>query len=324
MTAFIARRLAQVVVLLWAVATLTFVFFSILPSTDPAVLRAGRQATPELIAQVRVELGLDRPRLEQYVDYLGDVFLRFDFGRSYVGQREDVLDLILERLPATIWLALGAVAVWLMIGLSVGIISALYRRSVFDRLAMGLALVAISAPVYWLGSVSLYLFAGDAGVFGLPFVGGSGSYPPEGIRAPVDLVQSLILPWLVLAASFAAVYARLLRGSLIDVMGEDYVRTARAKGLRERTVIRRHAVRSAITPVVTILALDVGVLLGGAILTETVFNIPGIGRFARDAIVSGNFPVIQGTVLFGAFFIIVANLIVDIVYAFLDPRVRLS
>jgi peptide/nickel transport system permease protein len=323
MTAFIVRRLLQVLVLLWAVATLTFIFFSLLPATDPAVQRAGRQATPELIEQVRRDLGLDRPKIEQYFSFLGDV-AQFDFGRSYVGQRQDVLDLIFERLPATIWLTLGAVAVWLTLGLSIGIISAIYRRSIFDRLSMSLALVAISAPVYWLGLLSLYLFAPEGGVLGIGFLGGSGSYPEQGIREPGTWLKSLLLPWFVLAASFAAVYARLLRGSLIDVMGEDYVRTARAKGLPERTVIRRHAVRSAITPIVTILALDVGVLLGGAILTETVFNIPGIGRLARDAIVSGNLPVIQGTVLFGAFFIIVANLIVDIVYAFLDPRVRLT
>ena len=186
---------------------------------------------------------------------------------------------------------------------------------------MGLSLVAISAPVYWLGLVSLYLFAPEFGVFGLPFVGGQASYVPF-TEDPVQWFKSLILPWIVLATSFAAIYARLLRGSLIDVMGEDYIRTARAKGVEERRVILRHGVRSAITPVVTVLGLDIGILLGGAILTETVFNIQGIGRLAYDAIVRSDLAVVQGTVLFGAFFIIFMNLIVDIVYAFLDPRVR--
>ena len=212
--------------------------------------------------------------------------------------------------------------IWLFFGLSVGIISAVRHRTLLDRIAIGLSLVAISAPVYWLGLVALYLFAPDFGVFRLPFVGGQGSYVPVLRQTPASGSQSLILPWFVLATTFAAVYARLLRGSLLDVLGEDYIRTARAKGLRERTVVLKHGVRSAITPVVTVLGLDIGILLGGAILTESVFNIPGIGRLAYDAIVRGDLPIIQGTVLFGAFFIVIMNLIVDILYAFLDPRVR--
>jgi peptide/nickel transport system permease protein len=186
---------------------------------------------------------------------------------------------------------------------------------------MGAALVAISAPVYWLGLVALYLFASDIGIF--PIFDGAGSY--VGLTTnPAHWFGSLIMPWFVLAASFAAFYARLLRSNLIETMSEDYIRTARAKGLTERRVIGRHAMRSAITPIVTILGLDIGTLLGGAILTEIVFNIPGIGRYAYDGIVNADLPVIQGTVLFGAFFIVIANLVVDITYAFLDPRVRYS
>ena len=170
--------------------------------------------------------------------------------------------------------------------------------------------------------MALYLFAPDGfGVFPLEFLGGQGSYVPFS-EDPVKWTQSLVLPWFVLATTFAAVYARLLRGSLLEVLNEDYIRTARAKGLSERTVILKHGVRSAITPVVTVLGLDIGILLGGAILTESVFNIPGIGRLAFDAISRGDLPIVQGTVLFGAFFIIIMNLIVDIMYAFLDPRVR--
>ena len=320
MARYIARRLAGMVLLLILVSGVTFLVFYVFPSTDPAVLRAGRQPTPGSIAAIREDLGLDRPIFVQFGDYIWRVFAYQDFGKSYVSNA-DVLEQILDNLPATISLAIGGVVVWLTLGLSIGIISAVRHRTVFDRLAIGLSLVAISAPVYWLGLVALYLFAPNFGVFGLGFVGGQGAYVPFS-ENPIEWAQSLILPWFVLATTFAAIYARLLRGSLLEVLDEDYIRTARAKGLNERTVILRHGVRSAITPIVTVLGLDIGILLGGAILTESVFNIPGIGRLAYDAIQAGDLPIIQGTVLFGAFFIIVMNLIVDIVYAFLDPRVR--
>jgi peptide/nickel transport system permease protein len=320
MARYIVRRLIGMILLLIVVSGVTFFIFNVFPSTDPAALRAGRQPTPEVIAAIREDLGLDRPLIVQFGDYIWNVFAHQDFGKSYVSN-VDVLDEIKRDLPATISLAIGGVVVWLAFGLTIGIISAVKHRTVFDRVAIGLSLIAISAPVYWLGLVALYLFAPDFGVFGLGFVGGQGAYTPVS-DDPVKWFQALILPWFVLATTFAAVYARLLRGSLLDVLGEDYIRTARAKGLRERTVVLKHGVRSAITPVVTVLGLDIGILLGGAILTESVFNIPGVGRLAYDAITRGDLPIVQGTVLFGAFFIIIMNLIVDILYAFLDPRVR--
>jgi peptide/nickel transport system permease protein len=320
MARYIARRLAGMVLLLILVSAVTFVVFNVFPSTDPAALRAGRQPSPEVIERIRQDLGLDRPLYEQFADYLWGVFAHQDFGRSYVSN-VDVLDQIRQNLPATISLTIGGVVVWLTFGLSIGIISAVRHRTLLDRLTIGLSLIAISAPVYWLGLVALYLFAPDFGVFGLGFVGGQGAYVPFS-ENPGKWFESLILPWFVLATTFAAVYARLLRGSLLEVLGEDYIRTARAKGLRERQVVLKHGVRSAITPVVTVLGLDIGILLGGAILTESVFNIPGVGRLAYDAIVRGDLPIVQGTVLFGAFFIVIMNLIVDILYAFLDPRVR--
>jgi peptide/nickel transport system permease protein len=317
---YIIRRLLWVIVLLIVVSAVTFLIFYELPSADPAVIRAGRSPNPQLIAQIRHTLGLDKPIYVQYWRYMKAVVLHADFGYSYQNS-QPVRQEIFSRLPATISLTVGAVIVWLLIGLPIGIISAIRSRTFLDRLTMGGALLAISAPVYWLGLVGLYLFANDIGL--IHIFDGSGTY--TGLTAsPTRWFGSLLLPWLVLAASFAAFYARLLRSNLIETMGEDYIRTARAKGLSERRVIGRHALRSAITPIVTILGLDIGTLLGGAILTETVFNIPGIGRLAYEGIINADLPVIQGTVLFGAFFIVIANLVVDITYAFLDPRVRYS
>jgi peptide/nickel transport system permease protein len=256
----------------------------------------------------------------QYAKYMEAVFLHFDFGYSFdTGQ--DVREMIVTRLPATISLTAGAVVVWMAIAMPIGMISAIKRGSALDRLTMTGALLAISAPVYWLGLISLYLFARDIGA--VPIFAGNGTYQPL-TQDPLAWLDSLLLPWLVLAAGFAAFYARMLRSNLVEVMSEDYIRTARAKGLPERRVIWRHGARGAITPVVTVLGLDIGILLGGSILTETVFSIPGVGLYAYEAIQSADLPVIQGTVLFAAFFIIVMNLLVDIAYAFLDPRVRLS
>jgi peptide/nickel transport system permease protein len=318
MLQYIVRRVLWVIVLLFVVSALTFIIFFVLPSADPAQLRAGRQPNPQLVEQIRHNLGLDRPKIVQYGDYMKQVFLHFDFGYSYQNTIS-VKEQIFQRLPATISLAIGAAVVWLTIGITVGIISAVRSRSLIDRVSMGTALVAISAPVYWLGLLSLYLFSDDIGRFKI--FPGAGSYVPIS-EDPWKWFTSLILPWFVLAAAFAAFYARLLRSNLIETMGEDYIRTARAKGLGEKRVVMRHGLRSAITPIVTAAGLDIGILLGGAILTETVFNIPGIGRLVFESIQHSDLPMIQGTVLLGTFFIVMANLVVDIGYAFLDPRVR--
>ena len=209
--------------------------------------------------------------------------------------------------------------IWLLVAIPIGVISAIRSRSLLDRATMITSLAFISAPVFWLGLVSLYLFASDVGV--IHIFPGIGSY--NDAETFWARVESMILPWLVLASAFAAIYARYVRSQMIDVMSEDYIRTARAKGLSERRVIMRHALRSALTPIVTLIGLDVGVLLAGnAILTETVFNIPGVGKEIATAIGQSDLPLIQGIVLFGAFFIVIFNLIVDIAYAYLDPRVR--
>src|ERR671935_1593826 len=320
MTTYIIRRLLWVIVLLFLVSAITFVIFFALPSADPAQLRAGRQPNPALVEAIRHKLGLDKSLPVQYWRYMKGLVLHFDFGYSYQNNIS-VKQQIFDRLPATISLTVGAAVLWILSGIAVGIISAVKRRTALDRITMTGALVAISAPVYWLGLVVLYLFSSDIGKFPVPFFKGAGSYVPFS-QDPSIWFQSLLLPWLVLAAAFAALYARLLRANLIEVMSEDYIRTARAKGLRERSVILRHGVRSAITPIVTAAGLDIGILLGGAILTESVFNIPGIGRLAFDSIQNADLPMIQGTVLLGAFFIVVMNLVVDVLYAFIDPRVR--
>jgi peptide/nickel transport system permease protein len=319
MITYIIRRLLWSVVLLFAVSLIAFLIFVLMPAADPAILRAGRNPSPEVIAAIRENLGLDKPWWQQYLIYLRDLVLHFDFGYSYqnnVAVRETIFD----RLPATISLAVGGAVVWLLIGIPIGIISAIKRGTLLDRLAMGGALLAISAPVYWVGLVSIYLFSEDLGKL-LPIFKGSGQYTPIS-ENPWDWFTALILPWLVLATAFAAIYARFLRANLLDVMGEDYVRTARSKGLGERRVVFKHGLRSAITPIVTIFGLDLGILIGGAILTETVFNIPGIGRLAFDSIQKSDLPIVQGTVLIAALAIIIMNLVVDILYAFLDPRVR--
>jgi peptide/nickel transport system permease protein len=318
MAAFIVRRLLWMVLLLLLVSALVFAIFYVLPSADPAAAQAGKRPTPQLIETIRRQHGLDDPIPQQYLRYVGDIVLHGDFGYSYQND-EPVLKEIWERLPATLSLTLGALVVWISIAFPIGIVSAVRRGTWVDRLSMGIALVFVSAPVYWLGLIALYLFDDQLGR--LPILPGADTYEPL-TQDPAAWLGSLVLPWLVLAASFAAIYARLVRGNLIEVMQEDYIRTARAKGLRERTVVLRHGLRSAVTPVVTILGLDLGILLGGAVLTERVFNIPGVGRLAYEAIRNSDLPTIQGTVLFAAFFIIVMNLVVDIAYTLLDPRVR--
>ena len=317
---FIVRRLLWVIVLLIAVTFLTFVIFYLFPSADPAALRAGRQPSPALIAQIRHNLGLDKPFIVQYWDYMKGVVLHFDLGYSYQNNIS-VKSQIFDRLPATISLAFGAAVIWLFAGITIGIISAVKSGSVIDRMTMGGALVAISAPVYWLGLVMLYLFATDIGL--VHIFPGAGSYVPLS-QNPEKWFTSLLLPWMVLAAAFAAIYARLLRSTMIESMSEDYIRTARAKGLSERRVILHHGLRSAVTPIVTAAGLDVGVLLGGAILTETVFNIPGVARFVVEAVRNRDYPIVQNLVMFIAVVVVTINFLVDVLYTVVDPRIRLA
>jgi peptide/nickel transport system permease protein len=319
MLRYIVRRVLWGIALLFIVSAVVFLIFYAFPSGDPAATRAGRLATPEELDRIRAVLGLDKPIYVQYWYYIRDLVLHFDFGYSYEFN-VPVRELIFDRLPVTMSLVIPAAILWLAAALPTGIVSAVRQRSIFDRVTMITTLILYSAPVFWLGLVLLYLFADEVGQF--PILPGQGSYTPIS-QGAFQWAEALILPWITLAAASAAIYARYLRSSLIDVMSEDYIRTARAKGLPENRVIMRHGVRSAITPVVTLLGIDVGLLLAGnAILTESVFNIPGIGQLTLRAIERSDLPLIQGVVLFGAFFIIIFSLIVDIAYAYLDPRVR--
>jgi peptide/nickel transport system permease protein len=320
MLRYVIRRIMWAVAMLFIVSALIFLIFYVLPSADPAVLRAGRNAGTRQIENIRRSLGLDKPIYAQYVLYMRQVFLHFNFGYSYEYE-VSVRSLILSRLPATIWLVVGGLILWLIIGITVGIVSATKRRSVSDRVSMTVCLAFISAPSFWLSLVSLYLFAKDIGRFKI--FDGQGAFATASTIP--EKAGAMILPWTILAVTSAAVYARYMRASLIDTLGEDYIRTARAKGLPERVVILRHGLRSAINPIVTLVGLDVGTLLAGnAILTESVFNIPGVGRLIYQAISVSDLTTVEGVTLFGTFFIVFFNLVVDIVYAYLDPRVRYS
>ena len=329
MARYIIRRLIAAFFLLIVVSAVVFILFYVFPSADPAQLRAGRQANADQIQAIRESLGLDKSVLTQFWIYIKGVFTPLDlpgtdetgplyFGHSYQSNA-DVFDVIKSDLPATVMLVVGSVVVWLAVAIPTGIISAIKRRSLLDRTTMITTLIFISAPVFWLGLVALYLFSQDVGVWHI--------FPGIGSYAQADdflgKCASMLLPWFVLAAATAAIYARYLRSQMLEVMDQDYIRTARAKGVPERSVIMKHALRSAITPIITLLGLDVAVLLAGnAILTETVFNIPGVGAETFNAIKRSDLPMIQGITLFGAFFIVILNLVVDIAYAYLDPRVR--
>lgn len=317
MGTFIIRRLLWTVVLLVFVTALTFLIFNILPTGDPALVRAGKNATPENVAAIRAQLHLDDPVYVRFYDYLKQLVVHFDFGTSVFSDTE-VRPLIFDALPNTLMLVLGAAILWFVSGVVVGTISAVRRGTFLDRFAMTSALVAISAPVYWLGLVTLYVFSSDLGKFHV--FPAAGTY--DASKGVFDHITSLILPWIVLAAAFSAIYARLLRSSMLEVMSEDYIRTARAKGVKERSVILRHGLRSAITPIITVLGLDIGILVGSAILTESVFGIPGIGKLSFDAIQRNDVDIVQGSTLFFALAVCTMSLVVDVLYGFLDPRVR--
>jgi peptide/nickel transport system permease protein len=319
MALYIVRRVLWACVVVLIVLMLTFAVFYLMPSGDPALRFAGKSPTPESLALIRDRLGLDEPWYQQYGIYVknvstGDEYGWPGLGYSYVAG-VSVLDEVKERAPRTLLLIAGAATIWLVVGVSIGVLSAIRRRSVVDRLAMGFVLVGISSPVFWLGLMALFVFWNQLG-----WTGGTGYVPLT--DSVSGFFSHMILPWTVLALLFAAIYARMTRNTLLDTLGEDYIRTARAKGLPERTVITHHALRASLIPIITMFGMDVALLVGGAIITERVFNIQGLGWLAVDGTLNQDLPVVLGVVTVGAIAVVFMNLVVDIAYAYLDPRVR--
>lgn len=319
---YIVRRLLWVAFVLLIITLISFLIFFVMPPTDPAVVFAGKQPTKETIAEVKRQFGLDRPLMTQVGLFIKRIFTGDEYGWPGLGfsfnTRSALKPIIFSRMWVTIQLALGAAVVWLLLGIPIGILSALRPRSLFDRLAMGFALIGVSAPVFFLGPVFLYVFW-----FKLRLAPSSG-YQSIGQYGPLAWFQHFIMPWVVLALLYAAFYARMTRANLIETMGQDYIRTARAKGLSEKRIVLKHGLRASLTPLVTMFGLDLGALLGGAFITETVFNLPGIGNYAIKSAFSGDLYAILDVTIIAGFFITFANLVVDVVYAFLDPRVRYS
>ena len=320
MTRFLIRRLVQGIATLWVVVSLVWILYYLVPE-DPARLLAGKAATPAQVAQIRASLGLNAPMWQQYLGYFGRL-LHGNLGESYK-LREPVTQLIGQWVQVDISLAVGAAVLWLILGLSVGIIAARHPRSLLDRGATVFVLTGLSMPTFILGLLLLYVFFYILTTHGIDIFPSAGSWVPL-TQNPLQWARTLILPWITLALITAATYARLSRSSLLDTLGEDYIRTARAKGLSERRVVFRHALRAALTPVVTQFGIDLATILGGAIITETVFGLPGLGLNVVQAVDREDLPVIQGIVLVAAAFIVFANIVVDSLYAVLDPRVRLS
>jgi peptide/nickel transport system permease protein len=319
MLLYLIRRLAWAAVVILCVTAVTFAIFYLLPPGDPAARFAGRSPSPELIATIRHNLGLDKPWYVQYFKFVksivtGDQYGWPGLGYSY-GSSVPIRDKIIEKAPRTFSLIIGAAVLWLVMGIGIGVLSAVKRRSFFDRFAMGFALFGISAPVFWLGLMALFIFW-----YKLDLTAGTGYVAFT--DSPLDWASHLILPWTVLALLYAATYARMVRGSLLDTLGEDFIRTARAKGLSERRVIFGHGLRASLAPIVTMFGLDTALLVGGAVITESVFNLDGLGFMAIDSVFRQDLPAVLGVVLLGTFAVVMANLLVDIAYAFLDPRVR--
>lgn len=319
MIRFLIRRIAFGVVVMWVVATSVFILYFIAPHNVAQTL-AGRQATAQTIELIRQRLGLDRPIINQYGSYLWRL-LHGDLGYSYVSN-ESVTTIIRQDLPVTASVAIGGAVIWLIIGVLSGVLAATRPRTFADRTVTVFSLFFYSMPTFLLGELFLLVLFYRLHLAGIDFFPGSGYVPLT--QSVTEWFKHMILPWLTIALVTAATYARLTRGSMLDVLGEDYIRTARSKGLSERRVVYRHGLRSALTPVVTQFGIDLGTLLGGIIVTETVFGLPGLGQQIYNSISREDLPVIIGLVLLASAFIVVANIIVDVVYAVLDPRVRLS
>ena len=317
MIRFLAQRLGFGALVLLTLSSFVFFLFFVAPG-DPARVIAGDKATEQQLEQIRTNLGVDRPVIEQYGSFLTRA-VQGDLGYSY-RNRQPVAQIILRRVPATVSLVAGAVVLWLSIGIPIGLMSARAPGSLRDRLGQGFILVGLSFPTFVLGMMALYT------LYFLPRQAGFTLFPPGGYKpltgGVLNWAWHLALPWVTLALVMAALYARLTRGQMLEVLGEDYIRTARAKGLSERRVIWKHGMRAALTPLVTQLGADIAMLLGGVIVIEQVFGLQGVGQLAVQAVANQDRPIIIGVVLLGGVFIVAANIIVDLLYVILDPRVR--
>ncbi len=327
MILYLGRRLLAVAGVLLAIAAVTFTIFYVLPS-DPAAAACGKSCSADRLEAIRAHMGLDRPLWRQFADFVTGIFTgrtmgsgqyalhcRFPcLGYSYENS-EAVWDLLMDRLPVSASLAVGAAALWLLLGLTAGVTAALRKDTLTDRALMVGAVAAASLPVYFTSMMLIYGLIRATGLLPYP------QYVPLGDN-PLEWASNLLLPWLALAVLYAAMYARQSRTSMIETMAEPYIRTARAKGLPHRTVVVKHGLRAGMTPVLTLFGMDLGGLLAGAVITESLFGLPGIGRLFYGALSTGDQPVILGVTLLAAAFIVVANLAVDLLYAVVDPRVR--
>jgi peptide/nickel transport system permease protein len=318
---FIVRRLAGLAVVLFAITVLTFLIFFATPGVDPTRSLAGRNPTPETVAAVRHQFGLDRSKPAQYVLMMKRLFISRDLV-SYGNQALKVVPAISAAAPVTFSLVIGAAVIWVVMSIATGLLAVVLKGTVFDPLLMVLALIGISMPVFWLGEVA-NLITQDRlhDTFLFSWVPPLGYVPLT--KNPWQWFLHLIIPWLTLSVLYIGFYARVLRANMLDVANEDFVRTARAKGLSESRVLVRHMLRTSMITFVSLFGLDFGVLVGGgALLTEVVFGLPGVGLLTYRSLVALDLPVIMATVIYGAFFITIANALVDIVYARLDPRIR--
>jgi peptide/nickel transport system permease protein len=332
---FIIRRLIMTVFLLLVVSMITFAIFFLVPrlagqtAYELAAQYVGRNPVPSQIMAVETKLGLNAPLWLQYGRYIKGIVVGVHysagtdvsycpfpcFGYSFRNQ-QPVWPQLISDAPVTLSLALGAAVLWLVGGIAIGVLSALRKGTFFDRLSMGVALAGVSLPVFFTGLIALTLFSYKWSLFpNVHYVGITTN--------PLQWARNLVLPWFTLAFLYAALYARITRAGMLETMGEDYIRTARAKGLPERRVVLKHGLRATLTPIVTIFGMDLGLLLGGAILTETTFSMPGLGQFTILAIQNQDLPEIMGVVMLASFFIVIANMIVDILYTVIDPRVRI-
>jgi peptide/nickel transport system permease protein len=316
---FLLRRMVSGVLTLFVISLTMFILFYVAPN-DPARTIAGPQATFDVVEQIQRRLGLDQPLTTRFARFLGDI-VQGDLGYSYYNQRP-VREVILDRLPVTASVAIGSAVMWMVIGIPLGVASARHPGSKRDRAGTAFVLAGLSFPTFVVGLLLLYVLFFRLTLLGVEWFPAAGYVPLT--ESPFEWARHLILPWFTIAFATAATYARLTRGQMLEVFGEDYVRTARAKGLTERRVVYRHALRTAVTPLFTQFGLDVALLMGGLVVTEQVFGLNGIGRLAVDSVARGDQPIIIGTVLLAAAFVVVANVLVDLGYALLDARVRIA